>query len=190
MSCGAVGDHGSDRATVLSGSQRRSATHGAGRRQVGGVLLLMLALVAGACSAAPVSPSGGAPAPVAWEDWRPGEPVRDLPRLAESDKFAMRKEHLASLAASYGIDDPPEVELERWIYPTEHGPTHEECFAEAGFEVEGGPEGEGVRVVGAVNAAQSDLLNRTHYTCTARFFIDPEFTQWPTPDQMRVTYEY
>ena len=150
----------------------------------------MLVLVVGACSAAPVAPPGGVRSPVAWEDWRPVEPVRDLPRLADSDKLVMRKEHLASLAASYGIDDPPEVELERWIYPTEHGPTQKECFAEAGFEVESGPEGEGVRVVGPVNDAQAPLLNLAHYTCTARFYIDPDFMQFPTTDQIRVSYEY
>lgn len=102
----------------------------------------------------------------------------------------MRKEHLASLTASYGIDDPPEVALERWIYPTEHGPVNKECFAEAGFEVESGPEGEGVRVVGTVNEAQAPLLNLTYYTCTARFYIDPDFTQFPTADQIRISYEY
>ena len=153
-------------------------------------LILVTAVLVGGCSAQLEPTRAPTRAAVAWADWRPQEPVRDLPRFTEAEKLAMRTEFLAGIAERYGIDDPPEVELERWIHPTEHGPTHEVCFAEAGFEVEGGPEGEGVQVVSRPAEAQRDLLNLAYYTCTARFFLDPDYTQLMTPDQLRVTYEY
>lgn len=97
---------------------------------------------------------------------------------------------MIDLARGAGIAEVPEVPLERWIHPTERGPTAEECFAEAGFEVKSTLNGEGFDVISQVSGTQGKVLNLTHYVCAARFFVDPNYLQPPTRDQIRVTYEY
>ena len=152
------------------------------------LLTLGMAACSGQSAQPPVVPASRAP--VAWADWRPREPVRDLKALAESDKLALRERQLAEVARAGRITEVPKVALERWIHPTEVGAVAEECFAEAGFEVRSVANGEGFDVVSQVSGDQGKVLSLAHYVCTARFFVDPYYMQLPTRDQIRVTYEY
>ena len=160
----------------------------------------IMALVLVGCSAPPVEGPSGAPEPQTplpnppvmsgWQDWRPSEPVRDLAKLSEADKLALRTSNLANLAQQFEITDPPEVELERWIRVDEIGPTAAECLGEAGFDVESTSNGQGWRLVSALGEGQGPALDLAYYTCAARYSVDPAMTQPQTRDQQRVMHEY
>ena len=155
-----------------------------------GWALAVAVMIGGGCSAGSPQTTPPRSEVVDWEDWRPREPVRDLKKLSESDKMAMRESILNDLAQSYGFEDAPVVELDRWIRPEEMGSTAEKCFDDAGFEVESTPDGTGFRVISNVGESQRDALNMTAYQCRARHFIDPDAMQPLTRDQSRVVYEY
>ena len=135
---------------------------------------------------------GDAPgvAPVDWESWRPSRPVRDLAKLTEQEKRALRGSELAELARSLDIANPPEVPLERWINVAERGPSAEACLADAGFTVKSHADGQGWGLESQIGAEQASSYHMAVYVCTAMYFVDPDMMQELTGDQLRILYEY
>ena len=152
---------------------------------------VMAALVVSGCSAATPAPESPVTSTsIERKSWRPGQPVRDLPTMAEEEKLALRESALADHARSLDISDPPEVALVRWIRTDEQGPSAEACLAEAGFTVESDSSGQGWRLVSQIAAEQAHAFHLASYTCTAQYFVDPAMMQSLTSDQLRVLYEY
>ena len=193
------------------------------RRRVAVTIMATLALLAGGCTSPPAEsslPTGRStavpstaqtatgPVPVetaspprseGWVEsisWRPSAPVRDLRELTEEEKIAFRDADLAELARTFRLEEPPDVELERWIRHDEADRFWSECYSEAGIESIVDPTRNGFPSVTARNRGPEDeeLLRRTHWTpiyiCHARFSIDPVYQQPPTRDQARVAHEY
>lgn len=125
-------------------------------------------------------------------EWRPKVPVRDLRQFTDEEKLEFWNEHVAELASRHRLDDPPEVELERWIRFEETGPVLGRCLSEFGYEmtydpfpgISGGPE--------THNGDDFTLAyeREAWYVCLARFPIDPTYLQPPTSDQARIQYDY
>ena len=54
--------------------------------------------------------------------WTPSYTIT-VPSMSDEEALDLRADDLASLAASYELSDPPQVELVRWTTMTDYGPT-------------------------------------------------------------------
>lgn len=62
----------------------------------------------------------------------------------EAEMLSFRAQRLDELAAIRGLENPPEVDLIRFIPLFEFGPTMVDCLAEQGYDVQLTPDKEGV----------------------------------------------
>ena len=126
--------------------------------------------------------------------WRPREPVRDLRELTEEEKLSAREADLVQLAQAFDLDDPPAVELERWIRHDERVPVLSQCYSEAGVQAIVDPMRYGFPEVFARYEGPDDEKTQRYsipaYVCNARFSLDPTYQQPLTRDQARVSYEF
>ncbi|NEK87526.1 hypothetical protein GCU60_17430 [Blastococcus saxobsidens] len=112
---------------------------------------------------------------------RPDEGVRST---AEA-----RSDHLHDLAELYGITDPPEIALERYVDLDEAPRVLAACLVEAGWP--------GVRASsdGSLDSGDMDpgdqaAYNEDVYVCSARFSTHPRYLRELTREQQGVVFDY
>lgn len=93
---------------------------------------------------------------------------------------------LDGFAAQSMVDDPPEVDLVRFVTTAEWPQAQASCLSGSGFSfaVSGG----GIEVVGEVPPQQANALNLAVYRCGAMYPADPR-TQIPLP-RVRAELQY
>ncbi len=128
----------------------------------------------------------GAPPPVA--DWEPPTPLSNRVDMSEQEKMAKRAANLALEAEVSGLEDPPKVELIRWITPEEWAPALVECANDRGFPV-------GYTTDGGIDSAnipgeQGPALELAMYECMAEYSIDPRLREPLNGEQRGILYDY
>lgn len=122
-------------------------------------------------------------------DWRPSTPLSSRIDLSEADKMQKRAAELANLAKVGELDDPPQVELVRWIKPEEYALTLIGCLREEGFPADFTSDGTGVDT-SSVPAEQASALELASYTCSARYSVDPRYSTPFNDEQLGILYDY
>ena len=80
-------------------------------------------------------------------------------------------EQRATLAADFGITDPPDVPVLRLVTPEQRGALVETCLAERGYRLtEGFYE---------VPTAETDAFDLANYVCMASYPVDPSYVGSP-----------
>lgn len=121
-------------------------------------------------------------------NWEPTVSITPI-SMSESEKQEFRTSWLAARAEEIGWEDPPNIPLERWVVGADFGASVGTCLANAGFE--GVWDGNwGFVFPEGIPAAQSSAFERASYECYAKFFIDPEFSQEWSEDQVGLIYDY
>lgn len=94
--------------------------------------------------------------------------------------------NLEEFAAAFGIENPPEVAIIRWVKPEESTDVLVECLQNAGFPVQRTEHGyeynSDVNDGGAYDLAQ--------YTCMAQYPVESTFARPMTQEQARRLYDY
>jgi hypothetical protein len=124
----------------------------------------------------------------AWSQWRPG---KELPRAEMSDeqRDVLYRQQLESILRIAEIENPPQVEVSRWIYPEEQGRVWSGCMQEQGFDSQ---ETAGGQILSDMGDESQELAFWTaNYVCIARFPIDPrtDFHYW-NEAQLKAWYQY
>lgn len=132
---------------VLPGLRSRSA------RSAG--LLALLAVLLSACATPPPTEPTGPAAPSRWD-----------PEQAKIESSQQNAEQL-------GIVDPPEVEVIRFILPSEDS-IWVSCLNEAGWDFSSAPGG-GVLWPKDQRPEIMDAMNLAFYTCSESYPIDPKY---------------
>jgi len=122
-------------------------------------------------------------------DWTPDVPLDNEIQMSQAEKLQARAEELRTQAQTAGIEDPPEVELVRWIKPEEFAPTNVRCLNEAGFDVGITDDGTGIDSR-TIPGAQTEALELAIYTCTAQYSIDPRYAHPLNDAQLGIMYDY
>lgn len=132
------------------------------------------------------SPVGGTWDPASWEPTVTVTPVS----LSDAEKERLRHQWLVDMAASLGLDDPPDVPLVRWAKGgVDYGDAVGSCLSEKGFLAE--PDGFfGFSYPEGVPPSQEDSFSLALYTCNARYSPDPIFQLEWSADQLRLLYDY
>lgn len=153
------------------------------RRVHGAAVIAALPLALGACSAGsgvedPDSSGAGpeASGTTQADDWQQGS----------DELIAEYRAYLVDLAGSLGLEDPPEVEMVRFVSNDEWAGIQVERLAEQGIQAAVG--GQGGVVFDEVPAEQVETVNLAAYTCEAMYPIDPR-TQTPLP-RVRAVMQY
>ncbi|MBD3940595.1 hypothetical protein IF188_02635 [Microbacterium sp. NEAU-LLC] len=110
--------------------------------------------------------------------------------VKDSDSAAYLAENARALAASYGIDDPPDVDLVRFIALDEWAPTQRDCLREAGYDVEFTADGEGLSYPPTGDAAVAKNLNLAIYTCEMQYPVEQKYMTPLSIEQLRTLYDY
>lgn len=137
-----------------------------------------------------VSPSGASAGDV-WDasEWVPTVKVTPMV-MSEEEKLAFREQWLAQEARSWGLENPPHIELVRWTtVGPDYGETVGPCLEEAGFDVLFDGRS-GFHFPEGVPESQEPALNAALYRCQAMYTVNPVYTQEWTDDQLRVLFDY
>jgi hypothetical protein len=110
-------------------------------------------------------------------------------RLGEADLRIRRDAYLKRVASDYGLGDMPEIELVRWVSPSNWATVQAECLREAGFPVavqDGGivAEGEGIP------EAQAGPFNEARYACAAKYTMHPQYQLPLSTTALGKLYDY
>lgn len=105
------------------------------------------------------------------------------------EMLQIRDELLEELADLRGLDNPPDVDLIRFIPLSEFGPTRVDCLAEQGFDVRLTPDKEGIDY-SEVSPDLSESLNLADYICSAQYPVDPRYEAPLTQSQLELLYFY
>lgn len=132
------------------------------------------------------TPGGGSPPIVS--DWQPSNPLSSRIDMSEKEKMAKRATNLVLQAESMGLQNPPKIQLVRWITPEEWAPTLVKCLTDRGFPV-------GYTADGGINSAnipgeQAPALETAMYECMAQYSIDPRLSQSLNSEQRGILYDY
>lgn len=99
-------------------------------------------------------------------------------------ELTRHKEYLTSMAEFYGISDPPDVEVQRWVMPEEVGAAINSCVLEQGYKLlEDG-------VTWAVPEKQKPAFQLAQYSCTAMYPPLPEYTKEWSDKQISAQYDW
>ena len=123
----------------------------------------LIALLAGGCSANATNPSTSSELP-----------SESAPPLSQS--------RLDDLALQLGIEDPPDVDLVRYV-GADYVEVQDECIRAAGF-----PRGPGGEF--STPPDQTEALHLAIYTCEAQYPIDPKYLEPLTNDQFEKIHEH
>lgn len=107
----------------------------------------------------------------------------------EAEMLSFRSQRLDELAAIRGLENPPEVDLLRFIPLFEFGPTMVDCLAEQGYDVQLTPDKEGIDY-SRVSPDLSEALNLADYICSAQYTVDPRYEAPLTQSQLQLLYFY
>lgn len=101
--------------------------------------------------------------------------------LTESQR-EMHEAALQSMADFWGVDDPPEYPVTRWVLVEEADDIRADCMAGLGYErSESGSYDTG---------GQSEAFGAAQYECIARYPQDPQYLLWWEEEQYRAQYEW
>ena len=120
-----------------------------------------------------------------------GKPAPAPTPVSESQLLELRDQQLAYLAQEYHIEDPPHVDLIRWITMEEMPATTVACMDDAGYTIRDTGDG-GIDLSGLPDAqrGQNAPALVALWTCGAEYTIDPR-TQLPLDNrQLRLLYDY
>ena len=119
--------------------------------------------------------------------WTPSYTIT-VPSMSDEEALSLRADDLASLAASYELSDPPQVELVRWTTMTDYGPTKASCLQDAGFHAIG--VGDLVMYPDGISESQVSAWHAADYECEAKYSLNPKYTQPYTEAQWGILYDY
>lgn len=140
-----------------------------------GVLALVGATVAG-CAASPVT--------------EPTPPP--LPALSSSERTQLYQTQVEAardmLLSAHASATVPDVELVRFVLPSEWAQTMVGCMDEAGFAASVRPDG-GIEFA-PVADAQSEALSVANYVCGVQYPVDPTYARPLNDEQLKYLYWY
>ncbi|SEB99705.1 hypothetical protein SAMN04489844_1474 [Nocardioides exalbidus] len=108
--------------------------------------------------------------------------------MNETEKMRKRASNMALEAEAIGLEDPPKVDLVRWITPEEWASALRECLTNAGFPV-------GYTTDGGISSAnipgeQTPALELAMYVCMGEYAIDPRYSEELNTEQRGILYDY
>lgn len=121
-----------------------------------------------------------------------GSPPAPQTTLNDDAIMTARLVELEALAEQLQIDDPPEVELVRFVDSNEWLATQVDCLHQAGYPVTTTEDGAGIDFSG-IPAAQSQRGSPMYvaiYTCQAQYSSDPKDSQPLNDIQLSALYDY
>ncbi len=148
-------------------------------RRVGYVGVVIVCFMGTACSAHNVDSSTQTAEPQVQKADNQGTPEGVVPDWGDAESFeemvALEQQRWPELAAGNRVDDPPPVEIVRFIEEEEFASVQVDCLAEFGFDAKATRDG-GV-IPPRVPDDQIGALNEAVYVCQARYPLDPRRRQ-------------
>jgi hypothetical protein len=94
------------------------------------------------------------------------------------------------LARTLGIDDPPDVQPIRLITLSEWGSAQRACLNQAGYEVTGTSDGQGVSYPRISDPALKESLNLAIYTCELQYPVQQKYMTPLSTEGLELLYAY